>query len=66
MLFRSWYVIIQTEQEVYKSKREGQSVGIDLGLNSFAVDSDGAVIENPRFYERNYSAQTERSFYNDL
>ena len=46
-----WYVIIQTEQTVSSSKREGQSVGIDVGLDSFAVDSDGAVIENPRFYE---------------
>ncbi|WP_243670844.1 transposase [Methanoculleus chikugoensis] len=34
-----------------ESKREGRSVGIDVGLNAFAVDSDGAVIENPRFYE---------------
>jgi putative transposase len=46
-----WYVIVQAEQEVSEPKREGRSVGIDLGLTSFAVDSDGAVIENPRFYE---------------
>jgi putative transposase len=47
-----WYVIVQAEQEVSTSKREGRSVGIDVGLSSFAVDSDGAVIENPRFYEQ--------------
>ncbi|WP_346864829.1 transposase [Methanocalculus sp. MSAO_Arc2] len=35
-----------------ESRREGRSIGIDAGLNSSAVDSDGAVIENPRFYER--------------
>ncbi|MCK9343725.1 MAG: transposase, partial [Massilibacteroides sp.] len=46
-----WYVIVQAEQEVSEPKREGRSVGIDLGLNSFAVDSDGAAIENPRFHE---------------
>ena len=46
-----WYVIVQAEQEVSEPKREGRSVGIDVGLNSFAVDSDGAVIENPRFHE---------------
>jgi len=46
-----WYVIIQAEQTVPTSKREGRSVGIDVGLDSFAVDSDGTVIENPRFYE---------------
>jgi putative transposase len=47
-----WYVIIQTEQEISESNRNGRSVGIDVGLNSFAVDSDGVVIENPRFYEQ--------------
>lgn len=47
-----WYVIIQAEQEISKSKRDGRSVGIDVGLNSFAVDSDGVVTENPRFYEQ--------------
>ena len=47
-----WYVIIQAEQETSASKREGRSVGIDVGLNAFAVDSDGAAIENPRFFER--------------
>ena len=46
-----WYVIVQAEQTVSASKREGRSVGIDVGLDSFAVDSDGIVIENPRFYE---------------
>ena len=47
----NWYVIIQAEQEVSEPKKEGRSVGIDVGLDSFAVDSNGAVIENPRFYE---------------
>ncbi len=47
-----WYVIIQADQEVAAPKREGRSVGIDVGLNSFAVDTDGRVIANPRFSER--------------
>ena len=48
-----WYVIIQAEQEVPETKgKEGRSVGIDVGLNAFAIDSDGAAIENPRFFER--------------
>lgn len=46
-----WYTIIQAEQTMSASKRDGRSVGIDVGLDSFAVDSDGTVIENPRFYE---------------
>jgi len=47
-----WYVIIQAEQEVSEPTREGRSVGIDVGLNAFAVDSDGTAIENPRFFEQ--------------
>jgi putative transposase len=46
-----WFVIIQAEQEASEPKRERRSVGIDVGLNAFAVDSNGTVIENPRFYE---------------
>ncbi len=48
----TWYVIIQAEQEVSEPKKEGRSVGIDVGLTSFAVDSDGTAIENPRFFEQ--------------
>ncbi|KAF1077912.1 hypothetical protein MKMG_01168 [Methanogenium sp. MK-MG] len=46
-----WYVIIQAEQEVSETKQCGRSVGIDVGLNAYCVDSDGRVVENPRFYE---------------
>ena len=34
------YVIIQAEQDVSEPKKEGRSVGIDVGLDSFAVDRD--------------------------
>ncbi|KAF1075756.1 hypothetical protein MKMG_01643 [Methanogenium sp. MK-MG] len=47
-----WHVIIQAEQEVSETKKCGRSVGIDVGLNSYCVDSDGKVVENPRFYEQ--------------
>jgi putative transposase len=40
------------EREVSEPKKEGRSVGIDVGLTSFAVDSDGTAIENPRFFEQ--------------
>ncbi|GAB7015367.1 RNA-guided endonuclease TnpB family protein [Methanogenium cariaci] len=46
-----WYVTIQAEHEVSEPKICGRSVGLDVGLNSFVTDSDGRVIENPRFYE---------------
>ena len=48
----TWYVIIQAEQEVSEPKKEGRSVGIDVRLTSFAVDSDGTAIENPRLFEQ--------------
>jgi putative transposase len=48
----TWYVIIQAEREASEPKKEGRSVGIDVGLTSFAVDSDGTAIENPRFFEQ--------------
>ncbi|MDD3933358.1 RNA-guided endonuclease InsQ/TnpB family protein [Methanoculleus sp. UBA303] len=48
----NWYVIIQAEQKISEPTREGRSVGIDVGLNAFAADSDGGVIENPRFFEQ--------------
>ena len=47
-----WYITIQAEHEVSEPKRSGRSVGIDVGLNSYCVDSDGRVVENPRFYEQ--------------
>ena len=46
-----WHVILQVETEISNTKKSGKSVGIDVGLNSFLVDSDGNDIENPRFYE---------------
>lgn len=47
-----WYAIVQVQQEPEQQKKTGNSIGIDLGLNAFAVDSDGHVIENPRFAEK--------------
>jgi len=47
----TWYVIVQAELEFPEPTGKGRSVAIDVGLNSFAVDTDGGVIENPRFYE---------------
>ncbi len=46
-----WYATILAEQEVPDTKKCGRSVGIDVGLNSYCVDSDGRAVENPRFYE---------------
>ena len=48
-----WYAIFIAEYEFDPSKTfhpSEEEVGIDLGINSFAVLSDGTFIENPRMY----------------
>jgi putative transposase len=45
-----WYIIFTTERNIVVPKKVVSSmVGIDLGLETFAVLSDGSKIENPRF-----------------
>lgn len=48
-----WYAIFTSEYECDPSLTfhpSEEEIGIDLGINSFAVLSDGTTIENPRFY----------------
>lgn len=46
-----WFVNIQIELPDAE-RRDGDAVGIDLGLNTLATLSDGTKIEPPRFYRR--------------
>jgi len=44
-----WYVFLLVEEEIEEPKPiEGRIVGIDLGINTFAVVSDGTEILSPR------------------
>lgn len=47
-----WYALVQVTQEPKQQISHIRSVGIDVGLNAFAVDSDGHVVENPRLAEK--------------
>jgi len=50
-----WYAIFTTEYEVDPSMTfhpSEEAVGIDLGVKSFAVLSNGEAIANPRFYRQ--------------
>jgi putative transposase len=48
-----WYCSITVEYQIVVPKKVvNTAVGIDLGLNSFAVLSDGVVINNPRYYRK--------------
>jgi len=50
-----WYLNLQCEVEP-AAARAGESVGIDLGLKTFATMSNGETIENPRHYRREEAA----------
>ena len=49
---QNWYAIVQADQDIAPLPETGESVGIDVGLKAFAVDSDGNSIENPRCAEK--------------
>lgn len=46
----AWYACFSCEVEIQRLPLSLLEVGIDLGLESFAVLSDGTKIENPRWY----------------
>ena len=47
-----WFVNLVCEVDVSEVATSNKAVGIDLGLKSFAVLSDGREIENPRTFNR--------------
>lgn len=46
-----WFALFLCEMPAPEQRRENSIVGIDLGLNSFAVLSDGTEIPNGRFFK---------------
>lgn len=49
---RLWFAIVQADQEPEPLPETGRSAGLDVGLKSFVVDTDGNSVENPRFAEK--------------
>ena len=47
-----WYVIVQAELDPKIPDPNVKLVGIDVGLEAFAVDTDCNSVENPRFAEK--------------
>jgi len=47
-----WYVLIVCDLGDTPEKRDGDAVGLDVGLKHFVADSDGCVVENPRCFRR--------------
>lgn len=50
------YYVSFVHSSLKKEKQKtGKSIGLDLGLNHFIIDSQGNKIENPRFYRKSES-----------
>jgi putative transposase len=47
-----WYVSFSVESEAEPLPAKMNAVGIDVGLTTFAVLSDGTEIENPRYFKQ--------------
>jgi len=47
-----WYAFFSCIVEPQPKDKPFEDVGIDVGLNSYAVLSDGTRIENPRYYRK--------------
>ena len=50
-----FYVSITVEQEVIKKAKTGKQVGLDVGLKSFVTQSDGVMVENPKYFRKSQS-----------
>lgn len=50
--FDNWYVDFVVEQNTQPNRNQSELrfVGIDVGLNDFAILSNGTKVKNPRFY----------------
>jgi putative transposase len=46
------FAIVQADQDPVSLPETGKSIGLDVGLNSFVVDTDGNSVENPRFAKK--------------
>jgi putative transposase len=57
-----YFVSILVEEEIAPLAHSEKAVGIDLGLKTFLVTSDGQTIANPRYYARDEKklAQAQR------
>jgi putative transposase len=49
---KRWFAIVQANQEVQPLPETEEAIGLDVGLTSFVVDSEGNDIENPRCAEQ--------------
>ncbi|MBT1162948.1 RNA-guided endonuclease TnpB family protein [Bifidobacterium sp. SO1] len=48
-----WHVSLLVKETIRRLRRRSQAVGLDLGVDSFAVASNGETVANPRHLKRN-------------
>lgn len=51
-----WYACLSVEYEPKRLRKNKKAVGIDVGLETFAMLSNGEKIENPRFFKMDQKA----------
>jgi putative transposase len=48
-----FYISVLVEQEINHKLKTNKECGIDVGIKSFSVQSDGIEIDNPRYFSKN-------------
>jgi putative transposase len=43
-----WFVSVQVEEQIVVTENQGPAIGLDLGLKSFVVGSDGSSLDAPK------------------
>jgi putative transposase len=54
---------ILCETEIEKYPQVTQNIGLDLGIKSYLVTSQGEVVDNPKYYRNQKLKQESRDFY---
>lgn len=47
-----WYVTLSCEVDIHPLAKVDRSVGVDVGLSSFLIESNGNKIESPKFFRK--------------
>ena len=47
-----YHASVSVEVDIQPKAKTGKSVGIDVGLKTYAVQSDGVTVENPRWFSK--------------
>jgi len=47
-----WFVSVNVEKTIVAPENQGPAVGLDVGLKSFVVGSDGSRLDPPKFFVR--------------